>query len=299
MVSYLTGRLRCPRGFSLSQVVTRTNGRYCWMFESSLCGLLQPEDGGDRKWGIRKKPNGDGPEKTDRAKIKPEDCDQSACSVCKESNGVSRHGQHDASDRLRCKVKRHPQAVEAVNWPDNSKIRRANADDLSIAREKSHPKCGKKRDDQSDRCAGTSHRRGAGPRDLVSPVILFGAPVGTHHRDYRGAEAERQRDQDVFEPRAHRVANGDLSAQMSGDSSQEHNREVRDADIDQSRDADFQDFGEQSPLQGHAAKRQSDERAGRTQISEQHEAADAEWQDQAPACTSRAKCRERSPPENQ
>jgi hypothetical protein len=34
-----------------------------------------PEHRGDRQCGIRKKPDCDGPEKSDRAKIKPEDCD--------------------------------------------------------------------------------------------------------------------------------------------------------------------------------------------------------------------------------
>ncbi len=130
-------------------------------------------------------------------------------------------------------------------------------------------------------------------------AILPGAPVGADHRDDGGAETECQRDQDVFEARAHRVADRHLSPQVAGDPGQQHDREVGDDHIDQSRHADLEDFGEQSPLQRHAAERQGDERAGRAQVAEQHQAAGAERHHQAPAGAGRTKGRQRSPSENQ
>jgi hypothetical protein len=102
-------------------------------------GLLRLEHHGDGKCGVRAKPHCDGYKKADQAEIKPEDGNECACCICKESNGISRHRPHDAAEPLRCEVERHPQAIEAANWPDNSKIRRANADDLIIPGEKLHP----------------------------------------------------------------------------------------------------------------------------------------------------------------
>ena len=77
--------------------------------DSSLrCGVpLHPEYRGSGKCRVAAESDGDGDKESDRAKIEPVDGGQRATCVCKQPDGIRRHRQHNASEPLRGKVKRH------------------------------------------------------------------------------------------------------------------------------------------------------------------------------------------------
>src|SRR5216683_1603750 len=116
--------------------------------------------------------------------------------------------------------------------------------DLFVATEQTQPHFRKERSKQTHRGTCSGHRDGAGPGDLAGTTILFGTPIGADHRDDRGSETESQRQEDVFEASAHRVADGGLFPEAAGNTRQQHHGHVRYDHIDQSRRAYLEDFGE-------------------------------------------------------
>ena len=82
------------------------------------------------------------------------------------------------------------------------------------------------------------------PGDLASAVILLRAPIRPDHRDDRCSKAKSDRLHDVFEPRAHRIADGGFGPELAGDARQHHDRQVGNCGVDQTRHANLENIGE-------------------------------------------------------
>src|SRR5260370_29468745 len=205
---------------------------------------------------------GDRGKQSDDAEIEPVYRDEPAGGARNHAHRVGVIGREAAADALADVEKSEAEPEADVGRADDAQVERAEARDLGVVAEQADPQARLERDDQADRSAHHRDRRRAGPRDLAGTAILLRAPVRPNHRDDRGAEAERDRLHDVFEARAHRVAEPGVAPQLSGDSRQHDDRESGDAYVDQARHDSFGDIAEQLPARRHPAEVQPDDRAG-------------------------------------
>ena len=91
------------------------------------------------------------------------------------------------------------------------------------------------------------------------------ADVGADHRDQRRAEAERERHQQIFEPRAGAVAGDRGGAERADEAGGDRDRHVGADGHDRGDDADAQDLAEQRPAQRRAGEAEPrPHRCGRT-----------------------------------
>jgi hypothetical protein len=80
------------------------------------------------------------------------------------------------------------------------------------------------------------------------------APIRADHRDDRGAEAERQRLQDVFQTCSDCVTDCRFASQLTGYTRKRYDGQVGDCRVYQAGHADLEDIGKQLPPQHGAAK---------------------------------------------
>ena len=106
--------------------------------------------------------------------------------------------------------------------------------------------------------------RAAGQRDAQRALALAGADVGADQRHHRRAEAEHQRDQQVFEPRAGAVAGDRVGPACGADErGGERDRQRGLQRADRADRADAQDVGEQRPAQPRAPRSRTTQRPER------------------------------------
>ena len=150
---------------------------------------------------------------------------------------------------LRGEIERHAEAEEAVERADDAQIDRAGRDHRRIAVEQPEPGLRKQRRRDADRLGQAKAEPAADPGRAQRAVAVARADVGADQRDQRPAEAEGERDQQIFQPRADAVA-GDRGGAEGAD----HAGGQRDGDVGHDRgqrgeQADPQDVAEQRPAQ--------------------------------------------------
>ena len=141
------------------------------------------------------------------------------------------HRPADPPGALRGEVERETAAEEAVERADDLQVVRADLDHARIVAEQRQPRLRKERRRKPDRFGEAAGDRGAGPGDPQRAVAAAGADAGADHGGERRAEAEHQRHQQIFEPRAGAVAGDGGGAEDAGKAGR-----GRDADV--GRDAD-------------------------------------------------------------
>ena len=108
---------------------------------------------------------------------------------------------------LRGEIERHAEAEQAIDRADDVQIARPGIDHRRVVVEQRQPGA---RDRRRRRApidlAQPGRDRRADPRHAQGAVAPAGADIGSDHGDERAAEAEDERDQQIFEPRAGAVA---------------------------------------------------------------------------------------------
>ena len=131
---------------------------------------------------------------------------------------------------------------------------------------------GKQRGGQADRLGHRSRHQCPRPRHAHRALALAGADVGADHRDQRRAEAEDQRDLEIFEAHAHAVAGEREGAERPHERGEDDDGQVRQDVVHEAGRADAQDLAEESAAQPH--RRQAHEAAARAQVTQEDEAAE-------------------------
>ena len=106
---------------------------------------------------------------------------------------------------------------------------------------------GKKAAQQSNDLGENSAHRRAKPCDLDCTFTAAGANGGPNHRDEWRAEAERDRDQQIFQPRADTIACDRGGTVDCNERGRDCNREICRHGDDAGDQADAQDVARQSP----------------------------------------------------
>src|SRR5207248_2092023 len=125
---------------------------------------------------------------------------------------------------------------------------------------------------QADRLGHRSRHQCPRPRHAHRALALAGADVGADHRDQRRAEAEDQRDLEIFEAHAHAVAGEREGAERPYERGEDDDGQVRQDVVHEAGRADAQDLAEELAPQPH--RRQAHEAAARAQVTQEDEAAE-------------------------
>src|SRR5829696_6736035 len=231
------------------------------------------EHDGSKQGGVEGEAGGDGREEAGDAEIEPVQRGEPGAGADEKARRIGAHRPEAAAEALADEEQPESKPEAHIGRPDDPQIQRAETGDLRVVAEQAHPEARPKRDDGADRAADRRDRDRSRPGDPPRPPVLPGAPVRPDHGDDRGAEAEGDRLHDVFEARAHGVADRGLGSELPGDPGQENHGQVGDRGVDEPGHADLQDVGEQLPARHDAAELQPDDRARRAQIPEHDQAA--------------------------
>src|ERR1700758_93981 len=112
---------------------------------------------------------------------------------------TSGEGPRHAAGALACEVERHSEAGEYVERRDAYEVSASDSNDLLLAREQVQPCLGKERGDEPDYSGDRGRDGRAGPRDLTRARMPPGADACADHRDRRGSESEKQRNEQIVE----------------------------------------------------------------------------------------------------
>ena len=189
-------------------------------------------------------------------------------------------GQRHAACALRGEIERHAEAEETVEGADGAEIGAAGFKHGRVGVEQAEPGFGEGGDGEADAFGEEEGEDGAGPGGTEGTGRLPGAEISTDEGDEGCAEAENERDEEVFQAGAGAVAGdggGAICAAFSGGAgSPDHRRGEGDDEVgldghEGGGDADAQDAPERREAQGDQAK--AEEGAAALDIEEHREAA--------------------------
>src|SRR5271166_1211284 len=203
------------------------------------------------------------------------------------------------ADTLRGEIERHAEPEQAIERADRLQVARAGVEHGRVAVEQREPQARESRSRDPDRPGDAEGRRSADPGDAERALPPSRRDIRAHHRDERAAQPEDDRNQQVFEARAHAVA-GDRGGPEPPDESRRDYDDQIGLNRDQGGDgADAQDVAEQPPLETEFAEGGSQDGPPRPQIGRKGDAAERVIGNHRDGAAGDPEAREGSPAEDQ